>query len=695
MDLDDAIAPLLTLYDDKLLAAVAGKLFRPRIGQPADELVERILETQKNPPVVDRLLKQLPATPQKLIALLGRSRQPRWRVDDLLALAVSLGDSDGFPIIATLLERGLLVAESGEPVSEFEAWFATLGSASVVMVPGSITVRAAALPFTLRNGDEISSSPAMSGTAAPVDGLDWPLRVALARQQVRIAAVKLTQTGALYKRDLTRFTGDTVLQSPLETGAAPADAGLLALSWARASSLLKFDGELTAADYPESWNKDLNETRADLFGALFAIGDWDPQAGSIPGTPTATASAGLLLVSLLADTPTHWLSLSTLAGWLWEHHPHWSGLISKDAAKANGTPWVEAWMQATMLPLGVVEMIPHSGEPHYRLTAFGVHLLAHGPAPVTAVAFPQTLLVQPNGEVLVYRQGLTPSLIARLTAFAGWKQIGAACTLELVAETMMRGLEDGLSLESILQTLERHGMKPTPPNVADLLRRWADKRERLVVYPSATLVEFLTEADLDAAIARGIVSVRLTNRIGLTGSGAAPDFQHLRLVGNRDYEAKPVACVVAEDDGITLRVDAAAADLLLDAEIARFAEPLPGTNGDARRYRMSPDSLRAAAEQGPSLEELEEWFMARSGESLPPAARLFLVPASRSSLTASNLLVVEAPTSDIADGIEQWPTTAGYVIRRLGPTAFAVDRSEIAALQERLSSIGIRIEIAG
>ena len=165
------------------------------------------------------------------------------------------------------------------------------------------------------------------------------------------------------------------------------------------------------------------------------------------------------------------------------------------------------------------------------------------PTPPAAHAFSQTLLVQPNAEILAYRQGLTPSLIATLSRFARWNGLGPACTLELSAEQTYRGLESGLTLPMIMQSLARHSSRPIPPAVVDLLQRWASKRERITMFASAVLVEFATPAELDTAISRGIVAVRLTDRIGMTADGNEPGLNQLRLIANRDYEARPQQCV--------------------------------------------------------------------------------------------------------------------------------------------------------
>src|SRR5207253_851122 len=56
-----------------------------------------------------------------------------------------------------------------------------------------------------------------------------------------------------------------------------------------------------------------------------------------------------------------------------------------------------------------------------RLSPLGRWILGFGEAPPVTPPYPQTLLVQPNLEIIVYRQGLTPALISRLSRFALWK----------------------------------------------------------------------------------------------------------------------------------------------------------------------------------------------------------------------------------------------------------------------------------
>jgi hypothetical protein len=325
-----------------------------------------------------------------------------------------------------------------------------------------------------------------------------------------------------------------------------------------------------------------------------------------------------------------------------------------------------------------------------------------GPAPAAPPAFPQTLLVQPNLEILAYRQGLTPALIAALSRFAAWKSLGAACTLQLQPETVYRALESGETFESILQTLQRHGMKATPTPVLDSLKTWANKRERIGVYSAAVLLEFGSPEHLTHALARGLPAVRLSDRLAVVARESDVNYQLFRLTGTRDYSLPPEKCVDVEPDGVTLTIDLARSDLLLETEVQRFAEPAPGSSSvnarasqdlanGRRQYRLTPASLAAGRESGLSLANLEGWFVQRTGQVLTPAARLLLTGCEFPPLELRRLCVLNVATRELADGLVQWPGTRALIVERLGPTALVVSEENVEVLRERLQSLGVKI----
>ncbi len=662
----------LECLSEPLQREVVAGLVKPRLTIPAEELVDRCLQTLTNPPVLDRRIKELPEAPRKLLTLIGLSRRPSWRCGHLVTLSTALGHSDGLNPILTLLRAGLLFPEhfaTTSPITAWEEWLGSSGTLSApLFVPPSVAARARAENLGLPSLASSQEEPLTTQSVRFADGLDWPLRLAATWQLVSAGPLRLTQSNTLFKNDLNRLQTDPILATPPpDQLLALPDSGVLALFWAMHAGLLRNGSrELTAAPFPDAWTGSLATLLVQLWGALTALEGWDPLQGYLPAEPGTTPfpTATLLLALLLAQGPANaWTTAEPLAAWLWEHHPSWSGTLPKESAKQGGQDWVELVLLGVLYPLGMVEVA--IGEPnHVRLTPLARHWLVRGAAePPAPPAFPQALLVQPNAEILAYRQGLTPTLLAQLTRFARWKGLGPACTLELTPEQTYRGLEGGLTVAGISQILSRHGMKAVPPPVTDLIRRWADKRERITVFASATLVEFPTPADLDTALARGVVAVKLTDRIGMADGGQEPDFKHLRLIGNRDYEAKPYPCLTVGADGLTLTVDPATSDLLLEAEIGKFADLIDTEPSGIRRYQLTPESLRRAARLGLSITELENWFAARSKEMLSPAAWLLFHATTIAPARISRPVVIEVDDPKTADGLEQWPTTAEFQAR--------------------------------
>jgi hypothetical protein len=306
--------------------------------------------------------------------------------------------------------------------------------------------------------------------------------------------------------------------------------------------------------------------------------------------------------------------------------------------------------------------------------------------------FPQTLLVQPNLEILAYRQGLTPELIVVLTKFATWKGLGAACTLQLEPHSVYRALETGESFSSLVQTLERHGMKAIPTAVLESLRTWSNKRDRISIYPAAALFEFPGPTELADALARGLPAVRLTDRLAIVPNEAAIDYRHFRLTGTRDYCLPPEKCVDVEADGLTLSIDLSRSDLLLETEVQGLAEllPRPGPQG-RRQYRLTPASLAAARGAGWTLANLEGWFHHRTGLPLSPAALLLFSAADMPPQELRRQMILHTASALAADGLQQWPATRGLIQARLGPTALVVAEQHVDELRRCCQELGLRL----
>jgi hypothetical protein len=130
---------------------------------------------------------------------------------------------------------------------------------------------------------------------------------------------------------------------------------------------------------------------------------------------------------------------------------------------------------------------------------------------------------------------------------------------------------------------------------------------------------------------------------------------------------------------------------LLDAEIGRFALPVPAEPSVARQFCMTPELLRRAGESL-SITDIDTWFLERTGEPLPPAGRLLLLGPMSEPLTAARLLIVRFPDPQLADGAMQWPQTRALIAERLGPTCVAVSEEHLSLLRDVMEGVGIRVE---
>ena len=702
----DQLRQTLRSYDEALLRRVAGKLCKPRSQWPAAELIDRCLEALANPAALDRRLKEQPPASRQLLALIGRSRQPRWPVGSLVELLTALGHGDGLAPVQALLETGLLypVVSDKARLKHFEHW---LGQSSVPMVqaPPSITQRALHEPLPRIGPDGVK----LQGPVHEADGLEWPLRLAALWQQLVAVPLRRTQQRDFFKRDLDRLRGDSFL------GAAPTDAlaelpdpGLFAAALALATGVIEDrDGDLCAGAFSPSWATSLPALVGELLGTLPRVDGWNAAQGWAPGAGPGNPypAANLLALLALAQLPDGcWLMPAVVEQEILAQHPFWQAPATRDDAGAarrkaaeKKTPddiaGVARFLLGVAYPLRLIQACKDpSGAWSVRLSALGRWALGYAAAPPGGPAFPQTLVVQPNLEILAYRQGLTPELIVKLTRFATWRTLGAACTLQLEPHSVYRALEMGETQTSIVQTLERHSMKPTPAPVLEALKTWSNKRERISVFPSAVLLEFATPAELNEALTRGLPGVRLTERLAAVASESQIDYTHFRLTGTRDYCLPPEPCATVEADGVTLNVDLASSDLLLESELQRFAEPTASAGAPGRRgYRLTPASLSAARDQGMSLAELTAWFEQRTGLPLAPAARLLFSGAETPPQELRRQLVLHAATPELVDGLLQWPATAALIQARLGPTTLAVGEYHAPRLRERLLEIGVRI----
>lgn len=679
---------------------MAATALKPRQKLAVADLRAKLLTWHTNPPQVDRRLRELSEQARTLLALMHLGKRCQWRVGTLLELVSTLHGQgvdtlavDGLKIIEELFLQGMLIPVANperKKISSFEEWLGQgLTERYRMWVAPEVMARAAgdfaALPTI--DGVILQSE---NKNIREADGLEWFLRLGVAWQSIHDAPAKLTQQGAFFKRDHDRLNEDILLNQPLpDVPVALPQMGHLTIALGLASGLLKLDDvQVVRGSFPECWQAGWKPALTNMIGVLSDLHTWSVAEGwcGIQAGTNPWPSSTILTLALLSRLDANaWVTSASLAEWLGRNHCFWSAREYPPDLKLS----VESLLLGILLPLRIVVAGKNEeGEPCVRLSSLGRGLLQEK-SELTLQEFPKTLLIQPNMEMVAYRQGLNPRLVAELSQCATWKTLGAACMLTIDQHSVHRGMEAGASFESLSKLLDQHCVHPPPGNVVEALRTWAAKRDRLAVYSGVNLLEFLTKADLDEALSRGLKGLSLADRYLLIENEEDLDYSHFRTLGTRDYTLPPTQCVTVAEDGVTMTVDPTRADLLLETELLRFT--VSSVVNDTRQYKITFATLDQARQQGLSVKYLEDWFLQRTGQPISMAARFLWSDRASSTVTVQPVLIVRIASEAQADGLWQWPETRQLVRERLGPTVFLVEEAQVPALRKKLAEVQLQL----
>ncbi len=633
----------------------------------------------------------------------------------------ALGKESG-PIVAELMRFGLLVAaREGDLATDVVIAHPAVFSAARSLLPEGELPPTAGPPRQVREAD----------------GLEPILRLAALWQRVDESALRRTQQGTLYKRDRERIEDDPVLVGPIADALEPLpDMSGLWLSLARGVGLVADEegSDRTVAAPAEFWAENGVHLPQMIAQKWLGLSNWHEQGGLQGDDATAPLATPyvrpVVLLWLARFDAGEWVAIDDLAARLDDLYPAWSaplltgptqatsivrGRIGADARQRSaprrrtevevepigGAGLLDAILLGPAYQLGLVRAAEEnpSGRRIVQITDLGRYALGVGPPPVPRETFEHFLFVQPNFEVIAYRQGLNAALIGQLSRFMTWTQSGAALEMKLTPASVYRGLEGGLTPDSMIARLARHSGRPLPSGVSEAVKTWSDRRDRVTFYGSATLIEFASPEALDEAIGiwpgvKDAMPIRVSERVVLVRDEGAIPFNFFKLSGSRDYRRPPEACVEIEADGVTLDLDHSRSDLFIDAEIARLADEIPQRElASRRRFRVTPESLTRAVEDGLTASSLSRWFAQRAGADVPPAIRLLLHASSPSAESPKLIrpIVLNAPTADLLDGLLQHPSTRGLLGDRLGPTSAIVPEPSVERLRAALAAFGLNL----
>ncbi len=690
----------LAEYSDALADLVASRTARHLRNAAKLPAGERWAKALLTPASLKKLREELPPDAASALAAIRRWPPGRLRWDHAVRLVGAMGANFPAAVLRGLLDDGLVLMARrtpDAPLARFELGDGTPAAAFpfVRIAPPLAELPRADFPLPV-------SAPAAAEASGPwraADGWEFPLRLMQLWRLARKTPIKRTQNQALFKRDIDRVAnGPLFLAPPIDAPAPLANGGLLTHGLAMGIGMLDpaADEQRPAATLDEVWPVELPDLLALIARGWLDLDLWnelgdDAPAGSFSrDMPSARRMLLLLLDGLPDDAGT---TVEALAACLKAGHPPFSGggemigVLKQAEGRARlAREWTAAAVLGPMFQLGLVEAAPGAGADEHlvRLSPLGRAFVAGAPLPPPGEPPAQTLLVQPNHQLIVYRQGLTLPLLSRLALIGEPTGFGPALTWEINAESVYLGLEAGLPAEEMQKLLERHGGREVPASVAQALKTWSGKRERFAVHGNATIFEFDSADDLEEALRRGSEGIRLNDRLLLIPGD--PSFGNLRITAQRDYlRAASEPCVAAEGDGCSMKVDFSRSDLMLESELARFAVPA----GDL--YRITPETLRKAAEQGFDAETLANWFVRRTGAPPPAGVALLLQILAGARAALSDWLVIETPDAALADGLLAHSATAGFSWKRLGPEALALPPGELEAFRAACAELGMAL----
>ncbi len=358
-------------------------------------------------------------------------------------------------------------------------------------------------------------------------------------------------------------------------------------------------------------------------------------------------------------------------------------------------PWFRSALSSWVYAMGLVELGMDGDQiVSLRLSDLG-RLLLHPqrqapPALDIATARQDeqpAWLVQPTFDVLVYLDRVSPAQLAALERYSERSQVQQhTAQYRLSREALYQALEQGATLEAILERLQAGAMAELPQNVVAELQSWAALRERMTLHRAARLVEFASRSARDNALKRSLAGRAIGEHFVLLDPDA-PDPSHVQQ--RIDYtDILPPCLKISEDGLIELQDNGEYVDLLIADQLDRWGE----RDGEGR-WRLTQASVTAAIKARRSPSDLFNLLRSRSLRTLPPLLQEVLnhwtQQPARVGLATVTVLKCSRPS--LLKALEKSKLFRGMIRGRLAPDLLLVDNTAIEPLREQLRWAGIEI----
>jgi Helicase conserved C-terminal domain len=314
----------------------------------------------------------------------------------------------------------------------------------------------------------------------------------------------------------------------------------------------------------ECWSKSFRWM--DIVGVHFK--QWDPYSWN----PIKARSS--IVEHLQECLPGQWYSVASLLQKVWdkdafELRPIHYNVRNMDRAKTSSmrTKWSgsdgeyyigllsSSLSEFGMVTLGFKQLTPgetgeHKNPDAFMLTELGSAVLAKEPEPAAQPAVSplfngngtRALVLQPNFDLLLLHPDM-PTLYS-LLPFAAVNQVNMVSKLTLTRNSVLRGMEAGVTIDKILHVLETSSQKEVPQNVAYTLRDWV-KLYKDVKISQVLLIEVSSETVADELCASSKLKKYNLRKIGGNILASSNDINVTDL--RRAFEKEGIAVRISGD----------------------------------------------------------------------------------------------------------------------------------------------------
>lgn len=359
--------------------------------------------------------------------------------------------------------------------------------------------------------------------------------------------------------------------------------------------------------------------------------------------------------------------------------------------------WIEAALTSWLYFLGIVELAT-DGEhlTGLRLTELGRNVLHPelAPLPMMADANPITTgdnppwIVQPNFDVVVYLDRATPAQLAFLEQHAERQQAHQHTAHYLLTrQSVYRGLENGSSLEHLLDTLRAGSSSEIPQNIVIEIREWAALRERISAYRRASLLEFSSHKELQAAQKKGLQGSVIAERYLLLIDPSQLNAQ-MNGITRIDYSL-PLPKYLQASEGGQIQIKSKSHDLMIAAQIDRWAE-----RTSDKTWQLTPNSVRQAVTSSQKVDQLIRLLNERLSHNLPRLLELAVRSWSGQtdySVELAQVMVLHCANPFVFEAISTSKTFKPYFKGLIFPDILLVDTAQLKAFQKELAWLQLQI----